>query len=128
MNPPGPLATIGRGDVLRLLASDASTALVEALGAPYYDDAHLPGAVNIPPQHVTAVAPRLLPHRDTPVVVYCSRSCTSADDTAARLRALGYRQVFVYRGGKEDWVEAGLPLERSGTEGTTSRTGHREDR
>ena len=31
----------------------------------------------------------------------------------ARLEELGYRNVAVYRGGKEDWVEHALPVERS---------------
>ena len=38
--------------------------LVEALGAAYYADAHLPGAINIPPGQVDRLAPTLLPVRD----------------------------------------------------------------
>jgi rhodanese-related sulfurtransferase len=86
--------------------------LVEALGVDFYTDAHLPGAINIPPGQVDALAPTLLPDRDVPIVVYCTGTCASSNAVARRLEELGYAAVAVYSGGKEDWVEHGLPLER----------------
>jgi rhodanese-related sulfurtransferase len=104
---------ITREDLHLRITSGEPTVLIEALGAAYYADAHLPGAVNIPPGQVDRLALALLPTRDGPVVVYCTGSCSSADDVARRLEELGYSDVAVYQGGKEDWVEHGLPVERS---------------
>lgn len=87
--------------------------LVEALGVGFHADAHLPGAINIPPNHVDRLAPVLLPDRDAEIIVYCTRSGTSSDAVARRLEELGYGTVAVYQGGKEDWAEHGLPLERN---------------
>lgn len=87
--------------------------LVEALGVGFYADAHLPGAVNIPPGRVDVLAPLLLPDRDAEIVVYGTGTCTSCEGLARRLEAIGYRAVAVYPGGKEDWAEHGLPLDRS---------------
>ena len=103
---------IAREDLHTLIAAGEPTLLVEALGAAYYADAHLPGAVNIPAGQVDRLAPRLLPNREARVVVYCSGSSTSAQSVACRLEELGYTNVAVYEGGKEDWVEHGLPVER----------------
>jgi rhodanese-related sulfurtransferase len=86
--------------------------LVEALGAGYYQDAHLPGAVNITPGQVDRLAAALLPDRQATIVIYCSGTGSSSDAVAARLEEIGYANVAVYRGGKEDWVEHGLPVER----------------
>ena len=86
--------------------------LVEALGAGFYADAHLPGALNIPPGHVDVLAPVLLQDHDAEIVVYCTRTGTSSDAVARRLEQIGYRSVAVYQDGKEDWAEHGLPLER----------------
>ena len=86
--------------------------LIEALGVGFYSDAHLPGAINIPPGQVDTLAPTLLPDLDAEIVVYCTRTGTSSDAVARRLAELGYAAVAVYDGGKEDWVEHGLPLER----------------
>jgi len=94
------------------MTSGESPSLVEALGVGFYADAHLPGAINIPPGHVDALAPTLLPDRGAPIVVYCTGTCASSEVVARRLEELGYAAVAIYRGGKEDWVEHGLPLER----------------
>jgi rhodanese-related sulfurtransferase len=89
--------------------------IVEALGAGYYHDAHLPGAINVAPGQVDRLAPELLPDRQASIVVYCTGTGASSDTVARRLEELGYTAVAVYRGGKEDWVEHGLPLERLDT-------------
>ena len=104
--------SISRDDLHARLSSAHPPVLVEALGVGFFADAHLPGAVNIPPGQVEALAPRLLPDREGEIVVYCSGTCSSASMVARRLEDLGYRDVTVYAGGKEDWVEHGLPLER----------------
>ena len=104
---------ITRDDLQALLIHHGRPVLVEALGAAFYADAHIPGAINIPPGQVERLASKLIPNRDAPIVVYCSGSCSSADAVARQLEAVGYTDVAVYVGGKEDWVEHGLPVERS---------------
>ena len=55
---------------------------------------------------------RRIPDRDTEVVVYCANpDCESSVEVAERLVELGYTRVSHYAGGKQDWREAGLPLE-----------------
>ena len=96
------------------LAGDAPIALVEALGPGYYADAHLPGALNMPPDQVDRLAPHLLPDPTSEVIVYSSGTCQHAVMVAQQLADLGYQHVRIYAGGKEDWVEHGLPVERQG--------------
>jgi rhodanese-related sulfurtransferase len=104
---------ISRDELHRSLTSGDPPTLVEALGPAYFDDAHLPGAVNIPPDQVDRLAPALLPDSGAHIVVYCSGTCHNSEIAAQRLVDLGYRDVHVYLGGKEDWVEHGLPVVRS---------------
>jgi rhodanese-related sulfurtransferase len=88
--------------------------LVDALGPVSFAAAHIPGAVNIPPERVDGLAERRIPSLDTEVVVYCANpTCVSSVHVAARLVELGYRNVSHYAGGKDDWRAAGLPLEGS---------------
>ena len=103
---------ISRDDLRLRMTGGERLSIVEALGADYYQDAHLPGAINIPPGQVDRLAVALLPERQTQIVVYCSGTGGSSDAVARRLEELGYPTVAVYRGGKEDWVEHGLPVER----------------
>lgn len=108
------ITPITRQELAARLDAGEPIVLVEALGPAFYADAHLPGAVNIPPALADALAPELLPDRDADVVVYCSGTCEMALETARRLDALGYSRLWHYAAGKEDWVEAGLPVERDG--------------
>jgi rhodanese-related sulfurtransferase len=51
--------------------------------------------------------------KEQAIVVYCaSATCQNSHQAAADLEKRGYRNVAVYPGGKADWVEAGLRLER----------------
>ncbi|HVM52253.1 MAG TPA: rhodanese-like domain-containing protein [Acidimicrobiales bacterium] len=105
--------TISLDSLRAELDSRQPPTLVEALGADYYADAHLPGAVNLPPHDVDRLAPRVLPDRQARIVVYCSGTCDSSHIVARRLEQLGYSDISIYEGGKEEWVEHGLPVVRS---------------
>lgn len=93
--------------------------LVETLGPKYYEDAHLPGAINIPHTEVDALAPEMLPDKSAQIVVYCSnRACQNSPQAARRLAALGYKNVYDYEEGKQEWIEAGLSTESGATKAT----------
>ena len=90
--------------------------LVDALAPMIYAHSHLPRAINMPP---TAVEPircaKRLPDSAAEIVVYCANpSCDDSVVTGERLRELGYANVRHYPGGKDEWKELGLPLERAG--------------
>ncbi len=46
--------------------------LVETLPAATYHHAHLPGAINLPPDQIKELAPTLLPDKAAEIVVYCA--------------------------------------------------------
>jgi rhodanese-related sulfurtransferase len=104
--------TISREELHRRMLSAAQPTLIEALPQKYYADKHLPRALNMPHDQVDTLAPALLPDKGAEVVVYCAnRQCQNSHMAAHRLTALGYTNVAVYPDGKQDWEEAGLPLE-----------------
>jgi rhodanese-related sulfurtransferase len=103
---------ISREELKAKLDRREALVLVEALPAKYYLDKHLPGAINIPHDQVEAMAPALLPDKAAAIVVYCANGpCKNSGIAADRLIALGYRDVRDYHEGKQDWIEAGLPVE-----------------
>jgi rhodanese-related sulfurtransferase len=94
-------------------ASGSIPVLVEALPERYYRDWHLPGARHMPHDQVAALAGSVLPDRGAEIVVYCaSATCQNSHIAARQLKQMGYTDVSVYAGGKQDWSEAGLPIER----------------
>jgi rhodanese-related sulfurtransferase len=99
-------------DTLWRRIQDGGVVVVDALGPISYSAAHLPGAVNIPPERVDDLAERHIPRLSSEVAVYCQNPrCESSVEVAGRLVELGYRNVSHYAGGKDDWRAAGLPLE-----------------
>lgn len=97
---------------LRSAIDRGEVVVAEALGESYFEEAHLPGAVNLPHDRVDELASALLPDKDAKVVVYCANvPCQNSAIAARRLVQLGYTDVYEYEEGKQDWIEAGYPTE-----------------
>jgi rhodanese-related sulfurtransferase len=104
--------TVTRGEIRDFLEKQASIVLVEALPENFYQAGHLPGAIAIPAGYVADLAPRFIPDKKTPIIVYCTgRICGNSAQAVEEFKSLGYADVRHYPGGKEDWTAAGLPLE-----------------
>ncbi|MCW2604450.1 MAG: rhodanese-related sulfurtransferase [Pseudonocardiales bacterium] len=109
---------INRIELHTLLKAGTAT-LIDALPPSYYQQQHLPGALNLVDTDVAARAADLLPDIDATIVTYCSNlACSNSKDVARRLERLGYRDVRTYPGGIQDWVEAGLPTEATNVPAT----------
>ena len=88
--------------------------VIDTLPAAYYDQAHLPGALNLVEGDVHTRAAALVPDKDTAVVTYCSNAaCGNSQAVETRLEQLGYTNVRKYRDGIQDWVDAGNPIVQS---------------
>ena len=48
--------------------------VVETLAPDRYREAHIPGALNIPPDKIKELAPQLLPDKGVEIVTYCANS------------------------------------------------------
>ena len=106
--------TITRDEIKARLDGGEPITLVEALPPKYFDEAHLPGAINIPHDQVRELAPALLPDKAASIAVYCaSTECNNSKIATDTLRSLGYTNAREYVDGKRDWIEAGLPVESS---------------
>jgi rhodanese-related sulfurtransferase len=104
--------TITRDEIKTLLDNGAPITIVEALPEKYFKHSHLPGAINIPHNQVGALAPAMLPNKEALIVVYCANTaCQNSAIAARELSAMGYSDVREYVEGKQDWVDAGLPVE-----------------
>jgi len=64
--------TISTEDLKAKLGKDKNFIVVETLAPERYREAHIPGALNIPPDKVKELAPQVLPNKDAQIVTYCS--------------------------------------------------------
>ena len=103
---------ITRDELKRKLDSREKLVLIEALPAKYFQQGHLPGAINIPHDAPAATFTQALPDIGAEIVVYCaSETCRNSSIAADRLVALGCRNVREYHEGKAGWIDAGFPVE-----------------
>jgi rhodanese-related sulfurtransferase len=99
-------------DELRDAIDRGEVTVVDALPASYFDQQHLPGALNLFVDEARERATEVLPDKDAAIVTYCSNAaCPNSEGVARVLTSLGYTNVRKYRDGIQDWVEAGLPTE-----------------
>ena len=104
--------TITREELNAQIANPALI-LLEVLPETYYQQGHLPGAKLASPDKVRDLTRSLTASQDAPVVLYCASStCKNSHDAAKVFTDAGYSDVRVYVGGKADWQDAGLPIER----------------
>lgn len=64
--------TISRDELKEKIDRGDDFKLVETLAPTTYQHAHLPGAINIPPDQVGQLAAKLLPDKQADIVVYCA--------------------------------------------------------
>jgi len=105
------ITEITRDELKQKLDHPKKFTVVETLPPESYHQAHLPGAINLPLERVQELAPDVLPNKDAEVIVYCASAACHASENAARtLAEMGYSNVRRYVGGKQDWIDAGLPV------------------
>ncbi len=78
-----------------------------------YDQGHLPGAINCFVYELEQYLPRVLQQvaPDTPVMLYCSgEDCEDSYFLAQDLKEIGFKRLYVYKGGYDQWLQEGLPV------------------
>jgi rhodanese-related sulfurtransferase len=66
-------ATISTKDLKTKLDRKEAT-VVETLAPEQYRHAHIPGALNIPPDKIRELAPQVLPNKNAEIVTYCANA------------------------------------------------------
>lgn len=64
------METITREELRAKIERGGGFVLVDTLGAEYYEQSHLPGAINLPLEEIDR-ATEVLPDKSAEVVVYC---------------------------------------------------------
>ena len=106
------IKSLTRAQLQERLHANPGLVLLEALPEKYYNDWHLPNARHFPHDQARALAASVVPDKSAEIVVYCaSRTCQNSHIAAKTLASLGYGNVAVYPGGKEDWREPALAAE-----------------
>lgn len=71
---------------------------------------HIPGALHIPKDNLTANIAATVPKHDQPIYLHCHAGMRSLY-AAHCLLELGYKEVYSIDGGIAAWEKAGYPIE-----------------
>jgi rhodanese-related sulfurtransferase len=99
-------------DLARLEALGAGAVLLDVREAALYAQSPyaIPGSLRLDPERVEEDLPGLALDQRRLVVAYATTDETTSQAVARRLRARGYGNAHVLRGGLGGWAAAGLPL------------------
>jgi len=104
--------TIHRHQIKEQIDNGDNFVLIEALPEKYFNEAHLPGAIQIDYKEVDQKSEKLPVNKGEKIVVYCANAeCQNSAKTASHLDSLGYTNVYKYVEGKQDWLDAGFPVQ-----------------
>lgn len=75
-----------------------------------YDAGHVQGAMNIPFHEIEKYKDRLTDlNKDLVYVTYCSSACDVSIDMAYYMAKMGFKKVYIFHGGWDEWKAAGYP-------------------
>ena len=98
---------ISTEELVDLKESGEDFVLVGVLGEKYFEEEHIPGAINIPYENIASeVLERF--DKDQKIVVYCkNKACTASPEAAKKLDKIGFKHVYDYDLGLQGWKDAG---------------------
>lgn len=97
--------------LLEMIENEDEFKLVEALSEGAYNQGHIPGAINIPPNRIESEAENYL-NKDDKIVVYCvNYTCESSKKATEKLLEMGYENTVDFKAGKLGWRRAGFNLD-----------------
>lgn len=102
--------TIDAATLEQWLQDGAELALFDVREAGEFGEGHLFFATSAPYSRLELEVVRLVPRLGTRLVVHDGGEDRVARQACERLRALGYSNLFVFRGGVRAWGAAGHPV------------------
>ena len=104
------LECIGKNELLDRINGESDFILVDTIGNYNGNRFKIRGATTIPYPEVIDRRQELLSFNE--IIIYCKHSkCVASKKVALGLTLLNIRNVKVYEGGIDEWVESGLPVE-----------------
>jgi rhodanese-related sulfurtransferase len=101
-------------ETLKAVLDADMAVLVDARTRENYLKGHIPGAISLPISEFNRAYDRTssLLVKDKSIIIYCTGGhCLDSSLLAKELTKKGYREIFVYKGGIEEWQALGNPVQ-----------------
>lgn len=101
---------ITKNQLKKKLDQNSNLKLVNVLSEKKFEEKHIPSSINIPVTEIEKSAPQRLDKEDE-IVVYCADfECQASPKAAKKLEELGFKNIYDYEGGIDDWQDAGYKI------------------
>ena len=104
---------ISQEEAAKIMAEETGFIVLDVRTQEEYDEAHIPGAVNIANETIGTDEIPELPDKDQVLLVYC-RSGRRSKEASEKLAALGYTHVLEFGGGarkrRRSWRRWAIPM------------------
>ena len=79
-----------------------------------YEKGFIEGAINLPDTKTSpSTLSSLAKDKSTPIVFYCNGVKCGRSETAAKIaQKAGYKNIYWFRGGWEEWIAKGYPMSK----------------
>lgn len=108
--PAGDYESFNPEEVVKLLGTDELPVLYDCRTAKEFEEAHIPGAINLSHELLPARIEELEPYKDELIVIYC-RSGRRARIAYREMEKAGFEKLAVLPGDMLGWKEKNYPLE-----------------
>ena len=100
-------------EVVELVMNTPDLVIIDARKASDRDAAGwIEGSVGLPDYDTTAESlAKHIPSKTSPVLFYCNGvKCGRSVKSSKQAASLGYKKIYWFRGGWEEWTEKGMPV------------------
>lgn len=100
-------------EVVELITNTPELVVIDARKTSDRDSAGwIEGSVGLPDYDTSADSlAKHVPSKSTPVLFYCNGvKCGRSVKSSKKAVSLGYKKIYWFRGGWEEWMEKGLPV------------------
>lgn len=99
-------------EVIELAESTPNLVIVDSRKASDFQKGYIEGAVGLPNTDTNGASlAKIAPNKATPLLFYCNGvKCGRSGKAAQIAMGEGYKKIYWFRGGMEEWEAKGLPV------------------
>lgn len=103
--------TVTADELIEMAATMDGLVVIDARKSSDWKGGHIDGTVHVVNNEMTEESLLAVATRDQPVVFYCNGpNCYRSGDSCIKAVQWGWRNVYWFRGGIEEWTAKGYPL------------------
>ncbi len=103
--------TVTAEQLIEMAGSMPDLVVIDARKQSDWERGHIDGTIHIVNTEMTEQTLADVARRDQPVVFYCNGpKCYRSGDASKKAVRWGWKKIFWFRGGTEEWSEMGFPL------------------